>query len=181
MTGNNLNIEENLVASLKHRENDAFKHLYMHYRGALYNLILQYIKDPEIANDVLQDVIITIWKQIDKYDASKGKLFTWMVKLTRNAAINKLRSKVFKSEAKNERLEIYVDTIDEKNPGTNTINQIGLRQQVNNLRKEYTDVIELSYFNGFTHEEIAKVLNIPLGTVKTRLRNALVELRKQFV
>ena len=168
MTGNNLNIEENLVASLKRQENDAFKHLYMHYRGALYNLILQYIKDPEIANDVLQDVVITIWKQIDKYDASKGKLFTWMVKLTRNAAINKLRSKVFKSEAKNENLEIYVDTIDEKN-------------QVNNLRKEYTDVIELSYYNGFTHEEIAKVLNIPLGTVKTRLRNALVELRKQFV
>lgn len=181
MTDHNLNTEENLVASLKRRENDAFKHLYLNYRGALYNLILQYITDTEIANDVLQDVVITIWKQIDKYDASKGKLFTWMVRLTRNAAINKLRSKVYKSQAKNENLDNYVVTIEENNSATNNINQIGLRQQVHNLRKEYTDVIELSYYNGFTQEEIAKALNIPLGTVKTRLRNALLELRKQFV
>ncbi len=181
LTNHNLNTEENLVASLKRRENDAFQHLYLNYRGALYNLILQYITDTEIANDVLQDVIITIWKQIDKYDASKGKLFTWMVRLTRNAAINKLRSKVYKSQAKNENLDSYVVTIEENNSATNNINQIGLRQQVHKLRKEYTDVIELSYYNGFTQEEIAKALNIPLGTVKTRLRNALLELRKQFV
>jgi RNA polymerase sigma-70 factor (ECF subfamily) len=173
--------EENLVAALKRRENDAFKHLYMNYRGSLYNIILQLITDTEIANDVLQDVIITIWKQIDKYDAAKGKLFTWMVRLTRNAAINKLRSKVYKSQAKNENLDHYVLAIEENNPGTENINQIGLRQQVHQLRKEYTDVIELSYYNGFTQEEISKALDIPLGTVKTRLRSALLELRKQFV
>ena len=177
----NINIEENLVAALKNRENEAFKHLYINYRGALYNIILQLIPDHEIANDVLQEVVITVWKQIDKYDPGKGKLFTWLVRLTRNAAINKLRSKIYKSQAKNESLENSVLVIEETNPGHENINRIGLRRQVHQLRKEYTDVIELAYYNGFTQEEVAKALNIPLGTVKTRLRNALLELRKQFV
>ena len=181
MSQENLHTEDNLVAALKRHENDAYQHLYMHYRGALYNIILQLIPDKEIANDVLQDVIITVWKQIEKYDATKGKLFTWLIRLTRNAAINKLRSKIYKSQAKNDSLEDYVIAIEENNPGLANINQIGLRKQVHKLRKEYTDVIELSYYNGFTQEEIAKALNIPLGTVKTRLRNALLELRKQFV
>lgn len=181
MSHEDIYTEEKLVAGLKDRDNNAFKHLYMYYRGALYNLILQLIPDNETANDVLQDVIITVWKQIDKYDASKGKLFTWLVRLTRNAAINKLRSKVYKSQAKNDSLDNYVITLEEKSQGSENINRIGLRQQVHKLKDDYKNVIELSYYNGFTQEEIAKALNIPLGTVKTRLRNALLELRKQFV
>jgi RNA polymerase sigma-70 factor (ECF subfamily) len=177
----NLYTEESLVAALKNRENVAFKHLYINYRGALYNIILQLITDQETANDVLQDVIITVWKQIDKYDASKGKLFTWLVRLTRNAAINKLRSKVYKSQTKNDNIDNYVVVLEEKNKGTENINRIGLREQVHRLKEDYKNVIELSYYSGFTQEEIAKALNIPLGTVKTRLRNALLELRKQFV
>lgn len=181
MTKENLYTEENLVRALKLRENDAFKHLYMNYRGALYNIIQQLIPDTETSNDVLQEVIITTWKQIDKYDPKKGKLFTWLVRLTRNTAINKLRSKIYKSQAKNDNLDNYVPVLEQSNSNTVNINKIGLRKQVHQLRKEYTDVIELSYYNGFTQEEIAKALNIPLGTVKTRLRSALMELRKQFV
>ena len=61
------------------------------------------------------------------------------------------------------------------------VNQIGLRKQVHQLKDEYKNVLELSYYQGFTQEEVAKALNLPLGTVKTRIRNALIELRKQFV
>lgn len=173
--------EPELLNALKAYDNNAFKYLYINYRGALYNVILQLISDKETANDVLQEVFITIWKQIEKYDEKKGRLFTWLVRLTRNAAINKLRSKVYKSQAKNDNLDNYVHSIEENNPASENINRIGLRKQVHQLRKEYTDVIELSYYNGFTQEEIAKALNIPLGTVKTRLRNGLLELKKLFV
>jgi RNA polymerase sigma factor (sigma-70 family) len=144
-------------------------------------VILQLVPDPETARDVLQEVFMTVWQQIEKYDEKKGRLFTWLFRITRNTAINKLRSKTYKSQLKNETLDIYVNSTESNHPLTDRVNLIGLREQVHQLRKEYTDVIELSFYNGLTQEEVAKTLNIPLGTVKTRLRSALLELRKQFV
>lgn len=173
--------EKELVNALKQHRNEAYRHLYMQYRGALYNIILQVIADTETANDVLQEVFVTIWKNIDKYDESKGRLFTWMLKLTRNMAINQTRVKNFKVHSKNEDINNYVSIIEQKNSDQTHVNHIGLRQQVHKLRPEYKDVLELSYFQGFKQEEIAEVLKIPLGTVKTRLRNAIVELRREFV
>lgn len=125
--------------------------------------------------------MITVWQNIDKYDPLKGRLFTWLLKITRNSAINKTRSKIFKSQAKNDDINNYVNYLGEKSSLQTDINKIGLRKQVHLLKDDFKNVIELSYYHGFTQEEIAKALNIPLGTVKTRLRNALIELRKQFV
>ena len=173
--------EPELLYGLRQHDNAAYQYLYINYRGSLYNIILQLIPNKEIASDVLQEVFVTVWQQINKYDENKGKLFTWLVRLTRNMAINKLRSKLYKSESKNESLEYYVTAIENNNPDNENINRIGLRKQVHQLREEYKNVIELSFYNGFTQEEIANALKIPLGTVKTRLRNALIELRKQFV
>jgi RNA polymerase sigma-70 factor (ECF subfamily) len=152
----------------------------MHYRGSLYTVITQIIPDPETANDVLQEVFIAVWKNIDKYDAAKGRLFTWLLNITRNAAINKTRSKNYKNSLKNEGLNNYVNSFQENGVYRVNIDQIGLRKEVSLLKDQLKTVLELSYFNGFTQEEIAKTLNIPLGTVKTRLRSAIIELRKQF-
>ena len=121
------------------------------------------------------------WKNIDKYDAVKGRLFTWLFNVTRNCAINTTRSKNYKTQLKNDSLANYVNDHTVNEAFVLQINKIGLRKQVHLLREDYKNVLELSYFNGFTHEEIAKILSIPSGTVKTRLRNALIELRKQFV
>ena len=173
--------ETELTDALRLHDNKAYQHLYMQYRGALYNVILQLVPDKEIANDVLQEVFITVWKNIDKYDAQKGKLFTWLLRVTRNTAINTLRSKGYKSQMKNDSLDNFVSSAGEPLSATANINLIGLRKQVHQLREDYKNVIELSFYNGFTQEETAKALDIPIGTVKTRLRNALVELRKQFV
>lgn len=181
MQNQNLYTEEGLVEALKNHQNEAYRHLYLHYRGSLYNIITQIIPDTETANDVLQEVLVTIWQNIDKYDAQKGRLYTWLLNLTRNAAINKTRSKNYKNSLKNEDISNYVFNTDEKRAYSQNINQIGLRKEVSRLKEELKIVLELSYFNGFTQEEIAKALNIPLGTVKTRLRNAVIELRKNFV
>jgi RNA polymerase sigma factor (sigma-70 family) len=173
--------EQDLTAALKKHDDDAFQYLYNNYKGALFTIILQIIPDKIIAEDVLQDAFITAWKNIDKYDASKGRLFTWLFNVTRNCAINTTRSKNYKSEQKNDSIDNYVSYVDEKENTVLNINQIGLRKQIHQLREDYKNVVELSYFNGYTHEEIAKILTVPVGTVKTRLRNALIELRKQFV
>ena len=173
--------EGELVAALKEHKNEAYRYLYLHYRGSLYNVITQVIADTETANDVLQEVFVTIWKNIHMYNAEKGRLFTWMLKLTRNVTINQTRVKNYQMHRQNGGIDNYVNYIEAKDPQQMDINQIGLRKQVHQLRQEYKDVLELSYFQGFKQEKIAKTLGIPIGTVKTRLRNAIIELRKQFV
>lgn len=173
--------EAELVAALKRYDNGAYQYLYLNYRSAIYNNILQIIPATETANDVLQDVFVQVWKNIEKYDTSKGRLFTWLLKLTRNMAINQTRIKNFKVHSQNEDITNYVTSIENKNPDETAVHHIGLRQQVHKLRAEYKDVVELAYFQGFKQDEIARLLQLPLGTVKTRLRNAIIELRKELV
>ncbi len=172
--------EATLVAALQKRDNEAYQYLYTNYRGALFAIINQFVNETETANDILQEVFIAVWKNIDKYDPAKGRLFTWLHTLTRNTSINTIRTKNFKSFQKNEQLSDYVSGIELKNTIQQNINLIGLRKQVHQLRDEYKAIVELFYYNGFTQDEVAKILEIPVGTVKTRLRNALIELRKQF-
>jgi len=173
--------ENALVRSLKERNNEAFTYLYENYKNALYTVVIQVIPESESAVDVLQEAFITIWKNIEKYDHSKGRLFTWMVKVVRNIAINHRRSKYFQQGQKNDSLDLYVSYIENSASDNGIpINLIGLRKQVHALKKEHMQVLELGYFNGLTQEEISKVLDIPLGTVKTRIRNAIIELRKNF-
>ena len=168
--------ETDLVNLLQQRSEKAFSYLYDNYSGALYGIIHSIIADNETASDVLQDVFVNIWRKIESYDPSKGRLFTWMLNIARNAAIDKIRSKGFKDDLKNQPISENVDI----NAGSATnpaINDMGLRKVISRLKEEQRVLIDLSYFQGFTHEEIAKIMDIPLGTVKTRIRTALVQLR----
>jgi RNA polymerase sigma factor (sigma-70 family) len=168
--------EPELVTQLKQRSEKAYSYLYDNYAGALYGIIHSIIPDNETANDVVQDVFVNIWAKIDSYDPSKGRLFTWMLNIARNAAIDKLRSKGYRYGLKNQPLSENVDI----NAGTASypvIKDVGLRKIINGLKEEQRVLLDLSYFQGFTHEEIAKAMNIPLGTVKTRIRTALIQLR----
>lgn len=173
--------EPELIAALKQQDKDAFQHLYLHYKGALFAVILQTIPDTEVASDILQEVFVTIWKNIGKYDPSKGKLFTWLHTIARNSAINTFRSKNFRDSQQNVSLQNLVYNADLGESYQMNVNQIGLRKQVALLRPDFREVVELAYFNGMTREEISERLNLPVGTVKSRLRNALMELRKHFV
>lgn len=167
--------ENELVQMLKQRTHAAFGYLYDNYSGALYNLIFSILQERELANDVLQEVFIKIWKQVDNYDAGKGRLFTWLVNISRNASIDMLRSKGYNTQKQNREL---TENVYEAAGNINTeTDRIGLRKIVYNLKDEYKVLVELAYFQGFTQDEISKMLNIPLGTVKTRLRSALIQLK----
>jgi len=168
--------EPELVSLLKERQQTAFSYLYDHYSGALYNIILSIIPEREQASDVLQEVFIKIWRMADSYDASRGRLFTLMMNIARNAAIDVVRSKGYQKSQQNREL---TETVYEAGGSTATnIEKIGLRKLVHTLKDDYKVLVELSYFEGFTQDEISKMLNIPLGTVKTRLRAALLQLRE---
>ena len=168
--------EPELVDLLKQHQQNAFSYLYDNYSAALYGIILTIVPDRDLANDILQEVFVKIWKQVTTYDATKGKLFTWMMNIARNASIDMLRSKHYQRSKQNREL---TETVYEKGGSTSTnVEQIGLRKLIYSLREEYRVPIELSYFEGFTQDEISRELNLPLGTVKTRLRSALIQLRE---
>ncbi len=168
--------ETELVQLLQQRSGNVFSYLYDNYSGALYSVILNVVNEEELANDVLQEVFVKIWKQIDSYDSSKGRLFTWMLNIARNASIDMVRSKGFQNSRQNR--ELSDDVYSAGGTSETKTDQIGLRKVVYSLKEEYRVLVELSYFQGYTQDEIAKMLNIPLGTVKTRLRTALIQLRE---
>ncbi len=168
--------ENDLVTLLRERNEKAFGYLYDNYSAALYGVIHSIITEAETAHDILQDVFLNIWRKIDSYDSTKGRLFTWMLNIARNAAIDKLRSKGFREGLKNQPITENVD-IGVGSAINPSISDVGLRKIVSRLKAEQRVLIDLSYFQGFTHEEIAKATNIPLGTVKTRIRTALIQLR----
>lgn len=168
--------EQELVSLLKDRDNRAFAYLYDNYSGALYGIILQILNNTELSSDVLQEVFVNVWRKIESYDATKGRLYTWMLNIARNASIDVLRSKSFQNSQKNQSFPENVDGIVSGSSQLNT-DLIGLRKVLEKLKSEQRTLIELAYFKGYTHEEIADIEGIPLGTVKTRIRNALQQLR----
>ena len=162
---------------MQQRNEKAFAYLYDNYSGALFGIVNSIIPDKVVANDVLQNVFVNIWKKIELYDASKGRLFTWMLNIARNAAIDELRSKGYRDSQKNQSFPENPD-IAVGNAVTEAVTaDVGLKKVLARLKGELRVLIDMSYFQGFTHEEISKALNIPLGTVKTRIRTALIQLR----
>ncbi len=163
------------MALLRQRNGQAFSYLYDNYSGALFGIIQAIVTDRETAADVLQNVFVNIWRRIESYDEMKGRLFTWMLNIARNAAIDELRSRGYRDSKKTGPLPEK----DELVAGVSgpALDDVGLKRVLGKLKAESKLLIDLSYFQGFTHEEIAKMLGIPLGTVKTRIRSALIQLR----
>ena len=167
--------EAELLQGLQAHDEHAFSFLYDHYSKALFSIILPIIPQQELAEDVLQEVFVKIWRMSESYDATKGRLFTWMMNIARNASIDVVRSKGYQNSQQNREL---TEAVYESGGSTATnIEKIGLRKLVHTLKDDYKVLVELSYFEGFTQDEISKMLKIPLGTVKTRLRTALVQLK----
>lgn len=150
------------------------------YSASLFGVISRIITDIPVAEDVLQETFVKIWNSFSGYSAEKGRLFTWMVNVARNLAIDKIRSKDFKNQAKNHELENNVTFIDEQRNTVYKPELLGIRELVSTLKPEQKSILDLVYFKGYTHVEAAEELGVPLGTIKTRLRMAILQLRKHF-
>lgn len=172
--------EEELVYLLKIKDTAGLEYLYDHYSKALYNIIYQVLQNEEYTEDVLQETYIKVWNSFDMFDTAKGRLYTWMSNIARNLAIDKVRSKEFRNQSQNQDIENHVSGIDVRMSNRLNPETLGIKDLVQNLKPEQKRLIELIYFNGFTHAEVAEHLELPLGTVKTRVRAAIIELRKYF-
>ncbi len=169
--------QEELLPLVLKKDDRAFTLLYDMYSKNLYGVIYNLIRDREEAEDVLQEVFVKIWKNIEKYNESKGRFFTWILNIARNTTIDKLRSKGFNNSQKNLSSDNFVHLLDDSNKLTNRIDTIGIREFVKKLKPKCIQIIDLLFFKGYTQQEASEELEIPLGTVKTQNRNCMNDLR----
>lgn len=168
---------ELLVTKFQQKDEKAFETLYHMYSDSMHGVIYNIVRDQEIAEEVMQDVFIKAWHKAESYSAQKGRFFTWILNIARNAAIDKTRSKNFKNSNKNLNSDFFVDILESSDSLDATTDAIGIKKFVTKLADKCKEVIELLYFKGFTQKEASETLKMPIGTIKTRNRNCINELR----
>lgn len=166
-----------MISLLQKRERQGLAYLYDHYSAALFGVIARIVTNKDQAEEVLQDVFLKIWDRIDQYDPGRGRLFTWMLNIARNQAIDKTRSGEINKGKKTDSLDNLVSGIDKRDASELYVEAIGLKEVLIRLPEEQQFVVNYLYFKGYTQSELAEEFGIPLGTVKTRLRMAMIELR----
>lgn len=168
-----------LLAAIQQGDQNALATLYDAYSGALHGVILKVVQNPDLAQEVLQDTFVKIWRSAGAYDPAKGRPFTWMLNIARNTAIDMVRSAAVRHSASVRSLDdvVYRTGHDDLR---DRMDDAGVRDVVLDLKPEHRQLIELAYYQGFSQQEIADNIGIPLGTVKSRTRAALLELRAQL-
>jgi RNA polymerase sigma-70 factor (ECF subfamily) len=166
-----------ITKRLQQQDQTVIGELYDAYSGALFGTVLRIVQSKELAEQVLQDTFLKAWRNGSHYDESKGRLFTWLLNIARNTAIDATRTAHFQHSQKTAGIDTLVYM-----PGTDAVNpdHLGIRELVGKLDEKYRTLIDLIYFKGYTQEEAAEETDIPLGTIKTRLRYAISELRTLF-
>ena len=169
--------QEELLSQIYKKDDKAFALLYDMYAKSLFGVIHTLIKDKEESEDILQDTFVKIWKNIESYNESKGRFYTWILNIARNSAIDRLRSKNFNNNQKNLSADNFVHLLDDSSKINNKIDTIGIQEFVKKLKPKCIQLIDLLFFKGYTQQEVSDELEIPLGTVKTQNRNCINELR----
>ncbi len=171
-------IEKEIVSMFASGDVRAIDLLYDNYADTLYGVILRIVKDEAQAKDVLQDAFVKIWKQSKSYNSDKGRLFTWLMSIVRNQSIDAIRKNKRAGKIYGEAKDVVLSntSADTKDLSIN----YDIAKVLDQLDQHQRDLIEHSYILGYTHPEIAEKMEMPIGTVKTRIRNAMLELRSIF-
>ena len=171
-----------LIRGLKNKDIAAFSILYDNYAGSLLGVAFKIVNNKVVSEEILQDVFIKIWKNIDSYNTTKGSLFTWMLNITRNTCKDYFRSKHYQYQTRISEEE--VDRIPSEYVPQITNNQedrLDVDLLMGTLEPKYKEIIDLVYIHGYSQEQVSEKLNLPLGTVKTRSRTALKQLRYSYM
>lgn len=176
--------DEELMPLIGEKNPDAFEVFYDRHGGVAYSLAYRIVGERGAAEDVTQEAFISIWRSGARYDAARGSVRTWMLGIVRNRAIDALRSKAGKAP----KLDFDDDSILEHRPAEELTDSEALRREtaeevrgaLDELPGEQSKVIQLAYFGGFSHSEIAGMLGVPLGTVKGRMRLGLEKIRGEL-
>jgi RNA polymerase sigma-70 factor (ECF subfamily) len=162
-----------LIQKLQNGDKQALFGLYDKYSGALYGVVLRICNREDMAQDVLQETFLKIWKKIGQYDPQKGKFYTWAYRIAKNSALNAMRNPA--PLIQTEDLSVYDNRSEEQPRDFSELNGL-----LKNLEPHHQKAIELVYFKGLTHQEAHKEMDVPLGTFKSYVRQAVVQLRENY-
>ncbi len=169
---------DRLIAGYQRGEIAAFEKLFEMYSDNIHGAVYRIVKDRGDADELCHDVFVTVWNSPDSYNASKGRFFTWLLGIARNAAIDRLRSTRYKNERRTVSTAGLCDLVARTSYDLESrTDTIGLDRMLKGLTEKYRQVIVLFHLEGYSQREISALLNIPLGTVKTRNRNGILRLR----
>jgi RNA polymerase sigma-70 factor, ECF subfamily len=173
-----------LVRALEERDSKALEALYDRYGDYVYSICLRMVRDVQLAEDLTQEVFLRVWRRPDLFDATRGRFLTWLLSVARNRSIDERRSRGrrFKHEnppslAAEEMLASAPSTDDGSDPAVLSDERVVIQRALHILPPDQRLAIQLAYFGGYTQQEIAKGLQQPLGTIKTRIRLGLQKLR----
>lgn len=175
-----------LLKLISEKDTNSLSRLYDIHSKYLYTIIYYILKNEPEAEDVLQEVFLQIWEKIDSYDENLGSPLSWITKITRNKAIDRIRSKGFKKRTGEVNIDRFFDLSDvssgaDPESGANSIQESReILSALGELTENQRELIEYAYFRGFTQTELAEHFKIPLGTVKTRMRAAMMLLRTKL-
>jgi len=170
--------EPQIEQLLKSGSSKDFEVIYDRFSDALFGVLCRILPDEALAEDVLQEAFVKIWHNAAKYERGKGTIFTWMLNIARNLAIDKLRGKQLINKGKTISLSDTVGMAEASQVGSSTNNAGTERLEevielIAFLAPEHKKLIDLVYIQGYTQQEVSELLNVPLGTIKTRIRTAL--------
>jgi RNA polymerase sigma-70 factor, ECF subfamily len=176
--------DEELMPLVGRKDPEAFEVLYDRHGGVAYSLAYRIVGDRAAAEEVTQEAFISVWRSGARFDAARGSVRSWLLSVVRNRAIDFLRSKAGKAP----KLDFDDESALEQRPATERTEEEALRREtageirgaLGKLPGEQSKVIELAYFGGFSHSEIAEILSLPMGTVKGRMRLGLEKIRGEL-
>lgn len=173
--------DEDLMALAQRDDLEAFELLYERHKRVAYSLARRIVGGGGNADDVVQETFISVWRSIERYDAKKASVRTWLMRIVHRRAIDNLRSQTVHSKRRADGEDLLDDVVSsDPSPDSQALQQElsdNVRGVLVELPSEQRAVIELAYFNGFTHSEIAEILDEPVGTVKGRMRLGLEKMR----
>lgn len=167
--------EESLLSSIRSRKPEAMAAIYDRFSSVVYSVALRILRQPAAAEDVLQEVFIQLWRNPDAYVSHRGSLCAWLAVVARNRSIDALRRRRPEDSAED---LVLASGINYGDLAERQCMMDKVRKAMSALPAEQRRMVELAFFEGQTHTEIAEATGDPLGTVKTRIRSALLSLRK---
>ena len=164
-----------LVLALRSGNQDAMAQLYDRYSSVVYAVALRVLKDTGAAEDVLQEIFMQLWRNPGAFDSSRGNLAPWLAVIARNRAVDAVRKRRPQAELEEVTLSVSPDLASEAYRGRVAEK---VRSALKLMPEAQRSALEMAYFEGYSHSEIASKTGEPLGTIKTRIRNGLMQLRK---
>lgn len=172
-----------LLERIQRRDEQALAKLYDRYAPLLYTLALRIVATQEESEDIVQEVFLQVWNKANSYIRDRGTVYSWITTLTRNKAIDRVRSKRYKQQSKETKLDEIDNTVASQSSNPHqTVLLKEYQEIVTAAKKKLSNIeakiLELSYYGGYSQVEIAKMLKMPLGTVKTKMRQGIIKMRQ---